>query len=223
MASAAGLKQDEKLFRLFLNGQKFVYRKGDTVMPGDTKHVFMIENGFIRAYNINNLGDEFTHIIYTAFDMFPAYRVFDEDPHMHYEALSNCTIYALPRTTLAQAVRTDLQISHSLLRVTSTQARIFSDRVHNLEFRHAPDRVVYRLVIMATRFGEQQPDGSYYIEAPISQPVIASMVNASRESVSRTMEALKVDGLIEYNSRHITIYDLAALRARLATDKPAKP
>jgi CRP/FNR family transcriptional regulator len=222
MVSAAGLRPDEQLHKLFQRGQKFEFRKGDAVMEGDTKHVFMLESGFVRAFDVNNRGDEFTHVIYTNFDMFPAYRVFDEDPHIHYEALSNASLYALPRSALVQAARTDIHVCHTLLRVTSTQSRIFSDRVRNLEFRQAPERVIYRLILMAARFGEKQPDGSCYIEAPISQPVIAGMVNASRESVSRTMEKLKNDGLIEYNSRHITIYDLDALKTRLSMAEPAK-
>ncbi|HET7320272.1 MAG TPA: Crp/Fnr family transcriptional regulator [Candidatus Saccharimonadales bacterium] len=217
MFSAAGLKPDEKLHKLFLKGSKHTFRKGDMVMEGDTKHAFMIESGFIRAYNVNNRGDKFTHIIYAAYDMFPAYRVFDEDPHMHYEALGTTTLYALPRATLAQAVRTDLQICHSLLRVTTSQSRVFSARVRNLEFRHAPERVIYRLILMAERFGEQQPDGSYFIGVPMSQPVLASTINASRESVSRTMETLKNEGLISYDSKHIVVRDLAALKSRLNT------
>jgi CRP/FNR family transcriptional regulator, cyclic AMP receptor protein len=217
VVSTAGLKTDDKLYRFFLRGEKLTYRKGQMVMPGDNKHVFMVEKGFVRAYNVNDRGDSFTYIIYTSHDVFPAFRVFDEDPHVHYEALGEAVVYALPRATLAQAARTDIQISNNLLRLASRQAHIFNDRVRNLEYRLAPERVIFRLILMTGRFGEAQPDGSHLISAPISQPLLASTVNASRESVSRTMEILKNEGLISYNSKHIIIHDLPALKARLDT------
>ena len=215
MISSAGLRPDDKLFKLFRSGKQMSYKKSEQILPGDTTHVFMIEKGFVRAYTINNRGVQFTHVVFTGYDMFPAFRVFDGDEELFYEALSVTTVYALPRADLVQLVRTDLLASNNLLRITTRQTRILADRVRNLEFRYAPERIIFRLLVMAERFGEERQDGSYYIDAPISQPVIATAVNASRESVSRTMENLKVTGLIDYNSRHLVIHDIKALRDRI--------
>jgi CRP-like cAMP-binding protein len=75
-------------------------------------------------------------------------------------------------------------------------------------------RLAARLVELAERYGETEPDGSVRISLPLSQDEIAGWIGASREAVSKSMAALRSRGLIETGRRTVVIRDLPKLRER---------
>ncbi len=77
----------------------------------------------------------------------------------------------------------------------------------------AVSRVAARLVEMAERFGEETGDG-LRIDVSLSQEELAGWIGASRESVSKALQALKTRGLIEIHRRGITVLDMEKLRRR---------
>lgn len=77
----------------------------------------------------------------------------------------------------------------------------------------AVTRVAARLIEMADRFGEETPDGTR-IPVPLSQEELAGWIGASRESVTKALQALRSRGLIETHRRGITVLDMEKLRLR---------
>jgi CRP-like cAMP-binding protein len=106
---------------------------------------------------------------------------------------------------LHKAIDADITVTRAVLVKTVKQFTIYADRIDNLEYKYARERVVYRLLFLASRFGEKQADGSYVLTAPISQQVIASSINLSRESVSREFDRLQRHELVEFNNERCIV------------------
>ncbi len=81
------------------------------------------------------------------------------------------------------------------------------------------ERVVYRLVELAERFGVPA-DGTVRIDAPLSQAELASWARASRESAARALRELRDARIVATRRRTLTILDLEALRHRQPHPRP---
>lgn len=76
-----------------------------------------------------------------------------------------------------------------------------------------PARLAARLVELADRFGEAEPDG-VRIPVPLSQEELAGWTGASREAVAAALRSLRNRGWVSTGRRSITVHDLAAVRER---------
>lgn len=77
-----------------------------------------------------------------------------------------------------------------------------------------PGRVAARIVELADRFGQPQPDGSIAITLTLSQEELATWVGSSREATVKALAQLRGLGLVETARRRILVHDLPALRQR---------
>lgn len=75
-------------------------------------------------------------------------------------------------------------------------------------------RVARRLVELADRYGEADPEGGVRIDLPLSQEELAGWTGSSREAVSKALGSLRSLGWIETRRRGITVLDMAGLKRR---------
>jgi CRP-like cAMP-binding protein len=75
-------------------------------------------------------------------------------------------------------------------------------------------RVAARIVELAGRFGETQPDGTSLITLTLSQEELATWVGSSREATVKALAQLRRLGVVETGRRRILVHDLAALQKR---------
>jgi len=88
---------------------------------------------------------------------------------------------------------------------------VCNDRIHNLEFRYARERVAFRLNSLAENYGKKTANG-IEITLPIKQLELADSINVTRETASRELLRLKKKKLISYNNSSYTILNIAELR-----------
>ena len=206
-------RPDLELISRFKKGRLLTYRKGEIILRAaeEPSGVYYIGQGFIRVYSITDQGEENTHIIYKAGEVFPLIWAFNDIArNVFYESLSASRLWRLPKDELLYHVKTSHNVSLSLLRQAVNQFNIFADRLDNLEYTDALERVVYRLLYLAGRFG-QKKGRKIIINAPITHQHIASSINLARETVSREIERLERRGLVSHQKRAIVLNDIAGL------------
>ncbi len=209
----AKIKPDSELIERFKQGRSLAYRKGEIILraaeePGG---IYYIDQGFIRVYSITDQGEENTHIIYKAGEVFPLIWAFNDFArNVFYESLSASRLWRLPKDDFLHHVKTSHNVSYSLLRQAVNQFNIFADRLDNLEYTDAFERVVYRLLYLAGRFGQKKGQ-KIIINAPITHEHIGSSINLARETVSREIEKLERKGLVSHQKRLIVLNDITAL------------
>jgi CRP/FNR family transcriptional regulator len=204
---------NNELRRYFENGEHLEFAKGEVILGANQKSpgLFWIVEGFVKVYSVNNRGEQYIHIIYGKEEVFPLTWLIDRTKrNVYYEALTKCKVWVVPQPELLEKIKTDSQLSFDVLSHVVTQFKFYSDRIDNLEFKFASERLVYRLLFLAGRFGVRQKTG-ILLQVPITQQVLANSINLSRESVTRELDKLSKRGLIAYDGRQIILTDIDAM------------
>lgn len=202
-----------------MRGQPLHVQKGEVIIGNDMMPdgVYFLDTGYVKIYSISDEGHEYLHIIYGHGDLFPlTWAYMDSQPsQLYYETISDCTLWRVSRYWFTQMARTNAAISYDLGLQLAYQFRVYSDRIDNLEYKKASDRVIYRLLFLGSRFGTKQDD-SLTIDAPITHEHFANSINLARESVSRELEKLEREGLLYRSDNRLVLTDAPALAARLS-------
>lgn len=213
----ASERQFAALVNLFQGGTKLVYRKGDYIIrPGESpSHVFYIESGLVKAFNISKYGEENLLIIRKEREVFPLiWAITGQEREIIYQAMVTSILWRIDHETYLEFLRSHPSALPPILDMVTEMYRIHSERILNLEYRSVRERLISFLLTMAGRFGEQTPDGMR-ISAPLRHQDIASSINTTRETASRQLSALERKGLISTQQFCITLRDQKALEAYL--------
>lgn len=193
------------------------YRKGEVLIRpgGAVGTMFVIVTGMVHVYTIEESGDKNIQIIYGPDDLLPLSRLINiELSTVFYEALSDCEVLRIDVQEAMDLLKRDPQVSFDTLQHVIAQLMQFKLRVDNLEYTYARERIAYRLLQLAKRFGKQQDDKLLIYR--FSQEEIGSMTNVSRESVGRELRRFERLGYITYRSDQIEISNPEGLRKELA-------
>ena len=199
------------------NGRKVSFSKGQVIIRSHEQPsgVFLIEKGFVKTYSITKYGETNLHLIRKRGDVFPIiWALSDIHREVFYEAMAQTVLYKTTKAKLREFAFSDQGV-HSLLVDQAVELyRIHADRVNNLQLRTAKERVAYRLLALANRFG--RPDGTgIHIKAPLRHQDIADSINTARETTSRELEKLEKNKVIAYKNHDIVLLDKKLLQTIL--------
>ncbi len=224
MDGAFSRHDDDLVVEAFRAGKQVKYKRGDVIsQPTDPQGtVYFVSEGFVKVYSINNRDEQYVHLVYDIGELFPLVWLVNEGQrNVYYKAVTNCTIYELEKSVITARAKVDPAFSYCLLQRVTEQFRVYADRVDNLEYKYASERLAYCLLFLAGRFGVKQPNGDILLKAPITHQVLGSTINLSRESVTRELDKLIKKNLIEYQDRLILIKDAAQLKSQFK--RPISP
>ena len=213
--------QSDLVRQLFQKGQPLTYGKGQVILGNDPRPngVYYIHSGYIKVYSISNQGEQKIHIIYGSGEIFPmtwAYLGVQANP-VFYETISDTVVWRMSRDWFHHFIDTRHDVSQAMSQQLAQQFRIYAERIDNLEYKKASDRVIYRLIFLASRFGIKEKDG-ILIDPVLTHEIIAATINLARESVSRELERLESKKLIKVRRHHILITDLQGLAAQIGKE-----
>jgi CRP/FNR family transcriptional regulator len=207
------LSSGNTLRRFFESGTRLSYERGATIIhqEDDPQGVFLILEGFVKSFDITKYGEENLLVIRESGQIFPIlWTMTDERTDVFYEAMSNVVLYRVDLKSYRKQIDENQAFIRDVLDQVLTMYKIHSQRVLNLEYRSAHERVVYCLLTLADRFGVKAQKG-IRINAPIRHQDIASSVNCSRETASRELSKLEKKKLICSDEGTIVLCDLRSL------------
>lgn len=194
--------------RLRFDNREMILRAGET-----PKGVFYIARGFVKVYSITEHGVENIHIIYRKGEVFSLIWAFRGLARgVFYESLGPSELYVLPREDFLDLADKSDGFCRELLQKTVDQLHVFADRLDNLEYADARERVAYRLLFLAGRFGKKHKNG-FIIDAPITHQHIAESINLARETVSREIEKMEREGMITHQKRRLVLTGIKQLES----------
>lgn len=211
--------QSDSIRKIFSKGQPMTIGKGELILGNDKQPdgVYFISTGYVKVYSIGNNGDEYVHIIYGAGEIFPIlWAYLDVEPEARfYTAISNCVVWRLSRVWFDHFVHSNVDVCYAFSLQLAQQFRVLTDRVDNLEYKKADERVAYRILFLANRFGVRQGD-CVVIDPPITHEIFASTINLARESVSREFQRLVRQGIVSWDDHRMIIHDVNVLAKKLS-------
>ncbi len=211
--------RDKSIISHFSDGSIMHFLKDETIMHGfnEPDGVYLIVEGFVKAYSISQAGLGNLLLIHSADELIPLPWALDGSniTGLSYEAMSEVTVIKASKDKLRAAMGHDQWLSQEILNQTVNIIAIYTQRIQTLEYRSARGRIIAELLTLAERFG-QYHDDLVVINAPITHQDIADSINMSRETASRALELLFKEGLVGQKEHLFTIIDDKKLKLALS-------
>lgn len=165
---------------------------------------YYLKEGRVKSFMQSEDGGERVLNLYTAGSLFGEASFFDELPRVSSAvALTACQLIPIDRELVTQAFSRDPELALAMMKYLARTVRLLSRQVDQMAFRPARWRVAWYLLSLAS----EQRDIS------CTQEEIAACVSVSRITVSRILNELAKEGILEPGYRCVRILDRPALEA----------
>lgn len=183
------------------------------------RNVFVLRDGFVRAYTVTSTGEERTIALYGKNDIFPITWVIGETNQslFYYEAMTDVRVLTATKDAFMEAITKKPDEHGDLLSYIGNQYTAMLFRITGLEQSRAIEKIGYTLYYLIFRYSRELPDGRYRIEVKLTQSTLASLVGLTRESTTKNLKVLKDKKIIDYANSYYTV-DKSKLELYLKED-----
>ncbi|MEZ4456771.1 MAG: Crp/Fnr family transcriptional regulator [Gemmatimonadales bacterium] len=187
--------------RSFSRGS-IIVSQGD---PGDA--MFLIADGQVKVAVFGEDGREVILAVHSDRGFFGEMALLDDEPRSaHVIAMTDARLLQLRREDFRSRLRASPDLGVALLRELSRRLRRADETIASMALLDVNGRIAHLLLEMA------REEGGSRITRKLTHATIAQMVGASRETVSRTMRSLAVQGVIDVSRREIVLRNPDQLR-----------
>lgn len=192
------------------------YKKGQVlILDGEgPERIYYLVSGRVKVYDISYRGDE---IILNAFipgTFFPVALLVNKAPNRYiYEAETDIEVRQAPAKDVIHLLKSDPEVVYYLLGQVYARMDDVLGRMSHLMASSAKRRLIYELLLECRYFGKLQPGGKHLLS--ISEKEIGARAGLSRETVSREINKLKREKLVDVSHNIISILNMAELEWRL--------
>lgn len=182
--------------------------------PGQT--LFLVEYGQVRIFIQNDNGQEISVNVCGPGDLFGELAVIDQLPRSaNAQAMDDTRVLSLTRERFRDHLRRSPQLALNFMQALSVRVRYNTRQMDNLNQRSVPARLARKLLELAQQHGVAEAHG-VRLRLALTQSDLASMTNATRESVNKALGQFRRQELIKLHGGHITVLDPEGLRAHSA-------
>ena len=178
----------------------------------DPENVFVLVSGLVRIYRASEQGEEVTFGYIHPGEAFGELAAFSKDPRQSYAAaVEPSTVMRLNRDDFARAIQAKSSVVFTIARQIEGRFKQIESRVEDLVFKSVRARVAHVLAQLVEEFGDGASPPA--IRLRLTHADIATLIGASRPSVSIALGELEDSGLVGRRQGFFVLNDLAALRA----------
>ncbi|MDB2407903.1 Crp/Fnr family transcriptional regulator [Jannaschia sp.] len=194
-------------------GTRCPFEKGTAVFHQGDAHtgIWIIEKGRARTYYTAPSGREITLAYWSAGHFIGGPEVFGTGRHVwSSDALEPCEMLFLSGASLRKLVRTQPEVAIAVIEGLVAKGKCYSALIQMLGTRSVAERLRQFLVILADANGHQEGN-SVIIARTITYEQIATVVGATRQWVTQSLDKLRADGVLDLTRGEIVIHDVTAL------------
>ena len=163
---------------------------------------YYLKEGRVKSFIQSEDGAERVLNLYEAGSLFGEASFFDELPRVSSAvALTSCEIVPIDRELVTEEIEKDPELALAMMKYLARTVRLLSGQLDDMAFRPVPCRLARFLLAGADKAGMVR----------CTQEEIASSISASRVTVSRTLNQLARDGLVELQYRGVLVRDRPGL------------
>jgi CRP/FNR family transcriptional regulator, cyclic AMP receptor protein len=184
-----------------------IYSEGS---PSDT--LFFIESGLVKIYKRGDDNKEIILQIVGPGELFGEQTLMGEQTRsIAAEVLHEGVIYVVPRDLLMRTCERRPELWREISMFLATRQRQLEKKVELLCLRDVEYRILYYMAELARAFGSKSGGTEYSI--PLSQGELASLIGATRETTSTTLNALARRGVIKLGRRQLIVPSIEGVLA----------
>lgn len=194
--------------RVHLPAGGMLFRQGDVVPPGQGAFYGVLRGG-IKASSLREDGKEAILVVLEAGNWFGEISLIDGQPRTHdATAVGDTEVLALPRPAFDRMMQRP-PFALAVCRLLAGRMRSLYGMVEDATLRSTRARVARRLLLLARGDATQARDARPVV--PVSQEALAMMLGVSRQTLSKELQGLAREGVIELGYGKIAIASVALL------------
>lgn len=205
--------EDQKQVRRL--GSRCKIARGEGVFFQGDPHtgIWIVEKGRIRTFYAGPSGREITLAYWSVGHFIGGPEVFGVGRHVwSADALEDCELLFLSGTSLQRLVRELPDVAVAVINGLINKGKCYSALIQMLGTRTVSERLRQLLVILAETYGRHEED-HIVIDRTITYDQIATIVGATRQWVTQSLDRLQSEGVLEVSRKEITILDMKSLFA----------
>jgi len=200
-----------------IDHQQLTFKAGEFIITPDynNDYIYEIIDGLVKVYTCNENEEQYIHVINGPGTIFPMAWYIGMDSVLPYmEALNDVLAVRYKKTDFKEALSKNIEISNEVLARIIYQSNTYIDRVVNLEFKYASQRLAYRILYIGEKFGKLKE--KILVLPPLTNRDLGRSTNLSRETVNREMSRFKRLNLIKTEETVVTILDIEGLTKEIS-------
>jgi CRP/FNR family cyclic AMP-dependent transcriptional regulator len=176
-----------------------VYSEGS---PSDS--LFFLESGLVKILKRGDDNKEIILQIVSPGELFGEQALGTEVARsMAAEVLQEGVIYIIPRDLFVRVCDDHPELWREISSLLTVRKRQLEKKIELLCLRDVEYRILYYMADLAKTFGARSNGSEYSI--PLSQGELASLIGATRETTSTTLNALARRGVIRLGRRQLIV------------------
>jgi CRP/FNR family transcriptional regulator len=181
--------------------------------PGDSAStIYIVRSGIVKVSKISDEGRELTLHFFTRDQLFGELSVISEQPHDTVaEAYEDCMLLAVNKDDFNRILLRTPVLAMKMMKLVGERRQRLENRVENLLFRSAHSRLASLFLELAQTFGVRDSRG-VIINLKLTHKEIASLIGATRETVSFAILDLRKDNLIQTEGKRVILLDEPGLK-----------
>lgn len=188
-----------------LNKGEFLFQRGDIVTG-----FYVVVYGQVKLSMLGIQGPEkVVEIIGPRQSLGEAVMFLDRPYPVTGQALEDCLLLRIARGAVDRLLAEDIHFARRMLAGLSMRLHSLIQDVESYSLRSSAQRVIGYLLQLCP---EDAGDSEQAIHLPTAKNIIASRLNLTPETLSRVLQELARNGLIEVRGRSISISSLRRLR-----------
>ncbi len=202
---------DEKKVRQL--GTRRKVAKGEGVFFQGDPHtgVWILEKGRVRTFYASPSGREITLAYWSVGHFVGGPEVFGKGRHVwSTDALEDCEFLFVSGMSLQRLVREVPDVAIAVINGLVNKGKCYSALIQMLGTRSVSERLRQLLLILAETYGRHE-GGQVIIDRTITYDQIASIVGATRQWVTQSLDRLQSEGIVQVTRKEILISDLELL------------
>lgn len=177
----------------------------DDGAPADA--LYFIESGLVKLFKRDSEGKEIILRLAAPGDLFGEEALREQGTRAAAaEVLQEGEIYVIPREVFGLFAAAHPEVWQMLTGLLEQRERELEKKVELLCLKDVEHRILYYVGEVARTLGRAEGQDQYSV--PLSQSELASLIGATRETTSTTLNALARRGLIRLGRRQLTLPSL---------------
>ncbi|MDQ6760958.1 MAG: Crp/Fnr family transcriptional regulator [Acidobacteriota bacterium] len=183
------------------------------------ENMYYLDSGLVKLYKRNGEGKEIIIQIVAPGELFGEQALGENGTRgMSAEILHEGVLHVIPRVSFIQFCNENPEHWHAVSELLITRKRELEKKIELLCLQDVEYRILFYLAELAGMFGVRNGEE---FSVPLSQGELASLIGATRETTSTTLNSLSRRGLIRLGRRQVILSSMDGVTAA-AADRAAK-
>lgn len=202
-----GIKDIDK----FLSKKRvYNYKKGETIYCNDnlSNHLFLIKNGLIKTYKVNEFGKELNTGFYTNNEYFGFLSFVKATSHFeNAKAITATRLYKIRKDEVTSIINNNHHVIYNFIDLLADKLIDSNEKLILLAYGSVRKKTALTLLNLLKKFPVKSGN-----EIFISRQNLANSIGVAKETLTRTLHDFKKEKMIDFSLKGIKIIDKKSLQ-----------